>query len=193
MDRSYPFVYVPTCCFSLNNSSFLHLPVCPPKMYLQQWPHSHLGWPKQAKLWNKLFPARHVSQVPEAQTLSAGTGAAVASWNSPQTSLTHTASDSGTIASVPGSPAQRNHPKLQSPFLNCCFPVCPIVCTLCGETEGSGSCWRSRRVPPVNRLRLCSSHWSDEPPGGHSVQQAWRWSLSAMWFVLQQSCWQQLL
>lgn len=147
MDRSYPFVYVPTCCFSLNNSSFLHLPVCPLKIYLQQWPHAHLGWPKQAKLWNKLFPAKHASQVPEAQKLSASTGAAAASWNSPQTFLMHTEADSGTTASLPDSPAQRNHQKLQSSFprpllssLSHC--VCSVLEKLRGlETAGeTGEC-----------------------------------------------------
>lgn len=44
MACSYPFAYVPTCNFSLNNSFFLHFLVHPPKMCLEQQPCSILAW-----------------------------------------------------------------------------------------------------------------------------------------------------
>lgn len=45
-----PFVRVPASCSSSNNSSLLPFPGHLPKMYLQQQPRPHLGFPKRAKL-----------------------------------------------------------------------------------------------------------------------------------------------
>lgn len=50
---------MPRCRFSLNNFSFLHFPVHPPKTYLEQQPRFHLGQPMRAKLYQSPLARVH--------------------------------------------------------------------------------------------------------------------------------------